>query len=79
MLMHTRHSMEDYEFKIDKIYLEQISEDLDTQGKLSNAVFENLMRNNFVKGDVLRELAQLNPDKDDTKSATAYSGHTFVH
>ena len=84
LLMHSRPTAgEDSDFKVDKYVLESISEDIDISGKVSNAVFENMMRNNSVKADVLRELASQSLDKEDegtaTGTGTQYSGNTFVH
>ena len=71
LLMHSRPTAgEDSDFKVDKYVLESISEDIDISGKVSNAVFENMMRNNSVKADVLRELASQSLEKDDEGTAT---------
>ena len=63
---------------MDKYVLEQINKDLDSNGKVSNAVLENMMRNTSVKAEVLRELANSSQDRDDDFTNTTYSGTTFV-
>lgn len=64
---------------MDKYVLEKISDDIDASGKVSDAVFENMMKNISVKADVLRELASSDQERDDDLAGTTnYSGGTFV-
>ena len=37
--------------------LEKVNSEIDMAGKVPDAVFENMMKNTFVKAEVLRELA----------------------
>ena len=59
--------------------LEKISDDIDVSGKVTDAVFENMMKNTSVKADVLRELANSDQERDDDIAGTTnYSGGTFI-
>jgi len=42
------------EYKVNDYVLTKISDELDYSGKISSAVFENMMRNNNIKADVIR-------------------------
>ena len=37
--------------------LEKVNNEIDKAGKVPDAVFENMMKNAYVKSEVLRELA----------------------
>ena len=59
--------------------LEKVNSEIDMAGKVPDAVFENMMKNTFVKAEVLRELANTSQEKDDDIAGTTnYSGGTFV-
>ena len=45
------------DYKVDKFMLEKVNSEIDMAGKVPDAVFENMMKNTFVKAEVLRELA----------------------
>lgn len=59
--------------------LEKANSEIDMAGKVPDAVFDNMMKNNFVKAEVLRELANSSSqERDDDMGTTNYSGGTFV-
>ena len=64
---------------MDKFLLEKASGEIDIAGKVPDAVFDSMMKNNFVKSEVLRELANSSSqERDDDMGTTNYSGGTFV-
>ena len=67
---------------------QKIKEELEDRDSISSAVFENMMRNDTIRKDVLRELqhaAQLTPGEEgantpeDDFNGTQYSGNTFIY
>lgn len=59
--------------------LEKVNNEIDKAGKVPDAVFENMMKNAYVKSEVLRELANSSQEKDDDMAGTtSYSGGTFL-